>query len=207
MRFESLIRAIDNYFPGYSQNIKKSKWTKFKWRGLTLMKDPMTTTIYQQLIQDIKPKTIIEFGSFEGGSAQWMSDLNKSIENDCTIYTFDIDISQIRCYNKDIVVTQLDVNHIRQYVNDNMDMLKQLPRPVVVIEDCHVNVTEICTEVDKFLKVGDYLIVEDTVDYKKYNELSSFMLSTNNYEVDRYYCDFWGFNNSWNMNSFLKKIK
>ena len=39
----------------------------------------MTLTIYQQLIQDLKPKTIIEFGTYEGGSALWMNDICKSL--------------------------------------------------------------------------------------------------------------------------------
>jgi tetratricopeptide (TPR) repeat protein len=34
----------------YVQHIKRAKWTKFSWKGLTLMKDPVTLTIYLQLI-------------------------------------------------------------------------------------------------------------------------------------------------------------
>ena len=207
MKFNSIVSAIKHFLPDYSQTIKEAKWTKFKWQGLTLMKDPMTLTIYQQLIQDLRPKTIIEFGSFDGGSAQWMSDLNRIIANECTIYTYDIDTGPIRCYNNDIVIKQLDVNNIHQYVEDNLIVLKQLPRPVLVIEDCHANVVELCKEVDRFLNTGDYLIVEDTLDGGKYSDLDTFMQSTSNYEVDRYYCDFWGMNNSWNVNSFLKKVK
>ena len=207
MKFNSIVSAIKHFLPDYSQTIKEAKWTKFKWQGLTLMKDPMTLTIYQQLIQDLRPKTIIEFGSFDGGSAQWMSDLNRIIANECTIYTYDIDTGPIRCYNNDIVIKQLDVNNIHQYVEDNLVALKQLPKPVLVIEDCHANVVELCKEVDRFLNTGDYLIVEDTLDGGKYSDLDTFMQSTSNYEVDRYYCDFWGMNNSWNVNSFLKKVK
>lgn len=205
--FNSIVSAIKEFLPDYSQTIKETKWTRFKWQGLTLMKDPMTLSIYQQLIQDLKPKTIVEFGSFDGGSAQWMSDVNRAIKNDCTIYTYDIDTHPIKCYNTDIVITQLDVNNIQQYVDDNFVVLKQLPRPILVIEDCHANVVELCRQVDRFLEVGDYLIIEDTLDIDKYHDLDTFMSSNNNYEVDRYYCDFWGLNNSWNVNSFLKKVK
>lgn len=206
-KFNSIIGAIKHFLPDYSKTIKEAKWQRFKWQGLTLMKDPLTLSIYQQLIQDLRPKTIIEFGSLEGGSAQWMSDLNYSIKNSCTIYTYDIDTTPIKCYNKDIIVKQLDVNNIKEYVTDNLDMLKQLAHPILVIEDCHANVVELCQEVDKFLEVGDYLIIEDTLDVDKYQDLDTFMQSNISYEVDRYYCDFWGMNNSWNVNSFLRKIK
>ena len=47
----------------------------FKWKDLTLMKDPMTLSIYLQLLQDVKPKTILEFGTYEGGSSLWMKDM------------------------------------------------------------------------------------------------------------------------------------
>ena len=206
-KFNSIISAIKHFLPDYTQTIKETKWQRFKWQGLVLMKDPLTLSIYQQLIQDLKPKTIIEFGSLEGGSAQWMSDINRAVKNDCIIYTYDIDTVPIKCYNTDIVVTQLDVNDIQQYVNDNLIALKHLPRPILVIEDCHANVFELCKEVDRFLESGDYLIIEDTLDENKYQDLHTFMQSNNNYLVDRYYCDFWGLNNSWNVNSFLKKVK
>ena len=56
-------------FEAYTLIIKRAKWTRFSWKGLTLMKDPMTLTIYLQLIQELKPKSILEFGTFVGGSA------------------------------------------------------------------------------------------------------------------------------------------
>ena len=59
----SVISKIENTQPNYLLDIKNTKWNKFKWKNLTLMKDPMTLTIYQQLIQDLKPRTIIEFGT------------------------------------------------------------------------------------------------------------------------------------------------
>jgi len=54
----SVISEIENTQPNYSLNIKNTKWNKFKWKNLTLMKDPMTLTIYQQLIQDLKKSSI-----------------------------------------------------------------------------------------------------------------------------------------------------
>ena len=60
----------------YIETIKTSKWKKHKWKGLTLMKDPMTLSIYM-MIQDIKPKTILEFGTCDGCSALWMEDIMK----------------------------------------------------------------------------------------------------------------------------------
>ena len=48
-----------NFVTEYANKIKDTKWNLFKWKDLTLMKDPMTLSIYLQLLQDVKPKTIL----------------------------------------------------------------------------------------------------------------------------------------------------
>ena len=79
--------------------------------------------------------------------------------------------------------------------------------PILIIEDSHVNVDEVVRSIDPFLKSGDYLVIEDTLDRKKYQDtiLSENGIRSMNYEVDTYYCDFWGVNNSWNVNSIFRK--
>ena len=59
-------------------------------------------------------------------------------------------------------------------------------------------------KVNKFLKKGDYFIVEDTIDIIKYSEMIQLDLSK--YKINRKYCDFWGQNNTWNCDSFLEKV-
>jgi cephalosporin hydroxylase len=181
------------------ENIKFAKWNTQKWKGLTLMKDPMSLTIYQQLLQDKKFKTIIEVGTFEGGSALWMEDINKMINNDCIIYTLDIDSSKIKIPdNSSIIYKQIDVNNIKSLNFEKID------HPLLVIEDAHVNVKEVLEYFNNILKEGDYLFVEDTIDDEKYEIVANFV-KDKNYLVDTTYCDMWGFNYSYNLNSILKK--
>jgi cephalosporin hydroxylase len=191
----SVVNDIQNTQPNYIFDIKDTKWTKFKWKGLTLMKDPMTLTIYQQLIQDIKPKTIIEFGTYDGGSALWMKDLCKSLSLDTKVIT--IDIKPIEPI-KEIEFINLDVNKINDF------QFSKYESPIIVIEDCHENLKGIFNKVDNFLKKGDYFIVEDTLDISKYSEMIK--LDLNKYKINRKYCDFWGKNNTWNCDSFFEKI-
>lgn len=194
-----------NYINDYIFKIKEAKWNNFKWKGLTLMKDPMSISIYMQILQDIKPKTIIEFGTYEGGSSLWMSDLMNSLGENCKIYTFDIDESKVKIpKTSDIFFYHLDVFNIKNFTEKNKNIFESLEHPVIVIEDCHENVLEVLTTIDKFLEKNDYLIVEDTIDKNKHDILQKY-LEKNNYAVDSYYCDFWGYNNSWNFNSILRK--
>ena len=61
--------------------------------------------------------------------------------------------------------------------------------------------------IDPFLKSGDYLLIEDNLDSKKYKDtiLSENGISSMYYKVDTY-CDFWRGNNSCNINSIFRKV-
>jgi cephalosporin hydroxylase len=203
----SIIHEVDKLFPNYAAYIKNTKWNKFKWKNLTLMKDPMSLTTYIQLFQDIKPKTILEFGTYEGGSALFFYDTLKSLNIKTNIITFDINQKLYKNTEKEIKFIELDCNYIKEYVLKNLNFLKSLEKPVIIIEDCHVNTYNIAKYCDLFLKKDDYLIIEDTIDLDKHIILRDFLLDHNEYEIQRNYCDFWGINNSWNCNSYLKKVK
>ena len=196
------------FFNTYAQKIKHTKWNHHKWKGLTLMKDPMTLSIYMMMIQELKPKTILEFGTYDGGSALWMEDTIKSLQLKCDIHTFDIKTERVKLpkYSK-IKSHKLDNNQIKEFINQNTELFKEMKSPVLMIEDSHVNSAEVVRCLDPFLKSGDYLVIEDTLDQKKYQDtiLSENGISRMNYEVDTFYCDFWGVNNSWNINSIFKK--
>lgn len=195
-----------NFISEYGNKIKETKWNLFKWKGLTLMKDPMTLSIYMQLIQDIKPKTILEFGTYEGGSALWMKDIVKSLNIDCKIYTFDIDENNVKIESDDVIqFYKLDNHKIKEFIKNNHSIFSDLEHPLLIIEDSHSNLKELLTEIDDFILSKDYLIIEDTIDEDKYANMTDFLSTNKNYEIDTYYCDFWGHNNSWNINSFLRK--
>ena len=81
-KFESIIDLNDK---NYIVNIIQGK-LKLKWKGTPLLKDPMMFSIYIQLLQDLKPKTILEFGTGNGGSSIFMRDIAN-----CIVHTFDID--------------------------------------------------------------------------------------------------------------------
>ena len=205
--YYSQLLRYDN-FEQFTLDVKDAKWNKFKWKGLTLMKDPFTFTTYQQFLCDKKPKTILEFGTWDGGSALWMSDLYKTMEEDVKILTFDINeerVSSLIKSHPNIEFIKLDAYLIKFYVENNLEYLKQLPKPIMVIEDCHENIKEILEQCDRFLDDGDYLIVEDTLYKPKHDIMEEFALENPQYSVDEFYCNFWSHNCSWNVNSYLRK--
>ena len=209
-QFATVFYQLSAGFLGtYFQTIKTTKWNKHKWKGLTLMKDPMTLSIYMMMIQDIKPKTILEFGTYDGGSALWMEDIMKSLSLDCKIHTFDINPDRVKLPdNSEIKYHELDNKKINEFIDQRRELFENMESPILIIEDSHVNVDEVVRSIDPFLKSGDYLVIEDTLDRQKYQDtiLSENGISSMNYEVDTYYCDFWGVNNSWNINSIFRKV-
>jgi cephalosporin hydroxylase len=189
-----------NSYNTFIATIRDTKWNMQKWRGLTLMKDPMSLTILQQMLQNERFKTIIEIGTYEGGSALWMEDINKAIGNQCRIHTIDINAEQVKLpEDSSVVFQQLDTHNIESYE------LPHIERPLLVIEDAHKNVSGVLSHFDTVLKDGDYLIVEDTIDNLKHQIVAEF-IEGKPYLVDATYCDMWGYNNSYNLNSILKKV-
>lgn len=57
------------------------------------MKDPLDLTILQQLLWELKPRTVIEFGAYKGGSALWTADMLKVFECKSRVISIDIDLS------------------------------------------------------------------------------------------------------------------
>ena len=63
------------------------------WRGTIVLKDPLSLTINQQLLWELKPHTVIEFGAYKGGSALWTADMLKIFECQSRVISIDIDLS------------------------------------------------------------------------------------------------------------------
>ena len=160
------------------------------------------------MLQEIKPKTILEFGTYDGGSALWMEDILNSLSFECQIYTFDINEDKVKLPQESkIKFHKLDNHKINEFIELNKKLFDDLESPILVIEDSHENACGIIKAIDPFLVSGDYLIIEDTLDQKKYQDtiISSNGIDKGKYLVDTHFCDLWGINNSWNINSIFRK--
>ena len=91
------------------------------WRGVSLMKDPLDLTILQQLLWELKPRTVIEFGAYKGGSALWLADMLKMYGCQSRIISTDIDLSLLDAEakkSKDVEFIQGDSSNIEQFFPD-----------------------------------------------------------------------------------------
>ena len=52
---------------------------------------PLDIIVFQQLFWQLKPRTVIELGTYHGTCALWLSEIMKLISSPCRVYTMDID--------------------------------------------------------------------------------------------------------------------
>lgn len=201
---------------------------KQHWQDIHIQKSAMEMVLYPMLVHEIQPKTIIEIGAFNGGSAVWLADHLSIFGIEGSIYSLDIDLSFLdekARSDQRINFLQGDSNQIDLVFPPKM--LSKLAHPWLVIEDAHVNVIGVLEHFhNNGLQTEDYLIVEDTnlFCWEYWNEnfdsddngdlkddkgsgLKEFLSKhEKEYLVDTYYQDLFGYNGSKNWNSILKRV-
>lgn len=188
----------------------------YEYRGVSCLKSPIDIAIYLRLVWNIKPRTIIEIGSKDGGSALLFSDILKMYDLDCKIYS--IDITPVKSENLDITFLKGDVNDLNETFGD--PILQNLPHPIIVIEDSAHSYEGCSSALNFFAKKlikNDYLIIEDGIledlgwsgkyDGGPNRALKEFFAEyPDTFEVDLSYCDMFGKNATYNPNGYLRKL-
>ena len=74
----------------FSFCLSQGAHSPIKWKGLDIFKSSFDIIIYMQVISEIKPEFIIEYGSGSGGSAIWLSDIASSLDLNTKVLSYDI---------------------------------------------------------------------------------------------------------------------
>ena len=88
------------------------------WRGVSIIKDPLSLTVNQQLLWELKPQTVIEFGAYKGGSALWTADTLKMFGCKSRVISIDIDLSlldPLARESPDVKFIEGDLFHVATY--------------------------------------------------------------------------------------------
>ena len=70
----------------------------YTYKGVPTYKSPFDLALYQLLLWERKPRTLIEIGAKWGGSALWFADTLRSYGVDYQIHSVDIEIAPGRRY-------------------------------------------------------------------------------------------------------------
>ncbi len=173
----------------------------YQYRGVSCVKNPIDLAIMSRLLWEARPRTVIEVGSFAGGSALWIYDQMKSYGTDCGVRSVDVSppgwshagIHFIRGNGRDLGATF------------SSDFMSTCPRPLMVIEDAdHKPETTgaVLDFFDRWSRPGEYIVVEDgdAEDYYpgEYGggplaAIRGFLARRgDDYEVDRKFSDMFG---------------
>jgi len=174
------------------------------WKGIAMLKDPFELALYPLLLWELRPATIIEIGSYTGASAAWLADLLAGMGVEGHVYSFDIDRAQIVARHERVTFEFADCSDPSTFP---AALLQTLPHPWLVIEDAHRNLYDLLCHFDQFLVPGDYLAVEDLLSPRLYSSFRRFALECESrYRVDTHYTDLYGYNATWNLNAYLKRV-
>src|SRR5258708_19643235 len=62
----------------------------YRYRGIPMQKNPFDLALYPLLLERARPRTLIEIGSFAGGSALWFADQGRQLGLDLRVYSVDL---------------------------------------------------------------------------------------------------------------------
>ena len=171
----------------------------FTWKGHIVFKSVFDLAIYSMLIEELKPDVIIEIGSGKGGSAVWLADMVKILGLKSQIYSYDINKPDFSY--PDVSFIEFDLNNLNEHVD--FPEKEKWVGSKLIIEDAHVNISEVLNKIDSKVGKGDYLIVEDSDGKQK--DLFNFIINTkNSYLTDQHYLDLFGRNGTSATNSIFK---
>jgi|TARA_B110000037_G_C17075042_1_gene487504 tetratricopeptide (TPR) repeat protein len=195
----SELNTTNRLFQGLPLTTSQGIHSLIKWKDTPLYKSTFDLTIYQMIIQEVKPDIIIELGSGEGGSAIWLADTAAALGLDTHVYSFDLK-KPLVTHDK-VTFIEFDLNKISSYnLLPYWDLFTQKK---IIIEDAHVNLKSILDLVDAILKKDDYLVIEDS-DLKQ-NIIYHFTKEKEHkYKLDQFFLDFFGTNITSCFNSIFK---
>jgi len=230
-RFQSIEEREDRSDIPATFNFYEFKKYQAKYRGTLMLKGFLDSAIYYQLFNHVKPKTVIEMGSFTGASAMFYADAAKSLGYDCLVYSIEINPS---VWSKEIMQQKPDTVTFIEGDTNKIDevlppsLLQPLPHPWLVVDDAHENMTKVVSYLNRFMIAGDYMVLEDTnpnlpsaikIDKiedegfqpwgsDKLNALKNFLKGPigKDFKVDSFFTDFYGYNCTWHWHGFLKKF-
>ena len=214
-KLESLLDiTLRNFLPLFHKALQQSIYC-----GLPILKNPLDLFIYQEIIYKTKPDIIIEIGTYKGGSAKYLSHIQKLVNRQCIgVLTIDPNNKNVwidyikyikgNATNTDVINTITDFIEKHTIWNGNLN--------VMVIDDgshTYTDTLENLNVYSQFVTPGQYYIVEDTICHHGLNTgpkpgpaeaIDEFLKYCRRFLIDRT-CERFGL--TYNSGGFLKCIK
>ncbi len=192
----------------------------FRYKGRSMLLNPLDLANYLDLLQGLRPASIIEIGSLDGGRTEWLADTMASLCLPVRVISVDLNARSASARaNVDARIG--DARDLHRVLPP--EEVKALDRPLLVIEDSAHDETT-CAAVlgyfDPLLVSGDYIVIEDGA-FRSERDIQSdpsplsppsravndlLTRRAGYYQIDTALCDRFGYNATFNPNGWLKRL-
>ena len=188
----------------------------YSYRGIPMLKNPFEVALYPVLFWQVKPRTVIEIGSYLGASALWYADMMRMFDIAGTVVSVDVKPPGPPEPRNNVTFLFGDANALGAVLTP--DKLASLERPLLVIEDASHTAETTLAVLEFFLGVlrsGEYIVIEDALVSDlgvahHFNggpglAISRFLAAHPDFEIDASFCDHYGHNYTGNPNGYLRR--
>ncbi len=141
-------------------------WNTVSYRGVPLMKSVSDLWNYQEIIWQLQPSLVVEFGCFKGGSALFFSDILKSTRELSKVLTVDISpqVTDPQILMNDHIEIMTDSSTSPAVAGRILSLRAEYAGRAFAILDSNHKKGHVLAEMElmrRVLQPGDYLVVED----------------------------------------------
>jgi cephalosporin hydroxylase len=143
-------------------------WQKTTWMGVECLKWVGDMWNYQEILFDLKPSLVIEFGTCNGGSALFFSGMMRQIGNPFKVLSVDVSHDRLDpAARRDSDIMFVESSSTTPAIAELIQRLKaEFPGKIFAILDSDHTRDHVLAEMKllrPLLSSGDYLIVEDSL--------------------------------------------
>ena len=147
----------------YNTNV----WQKIRFLGNGLYKSVTDLWSYQEILFNVKPRLVVEFGCHTGGSTLFFSQILRMIRPDSHVFSVDITLAYVPAkIRNDSHMEFMECSSTDPKVYARIsDLRRQYPGPVFFILDSDHAKSHVLGELRALRAVtrkGDYIVVEDS---------------------------------------------
>jgi cephalosporin hydroxylase len=173
-KYATSILALYFYQPTGSESEEYHKWYynttvwhKTTWMGVDCWKWVGDMWNYQEILFELKPSLVIEFGTWRGGSALFFASVMRQIGEPFKVLSVDVDHGTLDpAARRDSDILFVESGSTVPAIAEHIQRLKsEFPGRVFAILDSDHSMNHVLAEMKllrPLLSAGDYLIVEDS---------------------------------------------
>jgi len=165
-----------DYHMWYSDTVGASIVNMPRWKGVNIQKSVSDLWVLSEILYDIQPTLVIEFGTLNGGSALWFADTLRTmleIENEnhplsslYQVFTVDVNLKRVHERTRNHSrIEMLQASSVAEGTKQRISELMMEHQRVFVTLDSAHSMKHVLNEMEMIapmLRPGDYLLVEDT---------------------------------------------